>query len=204
MARVAFVFADGERMSLDAEADEAILAAARRQGLELAADCEVGDCQTCRAELVEGSVTYDPHGYISLDEAEQKAGAVLCCVGTVASDATIRLPYTRAALLSKRTLSLQVTAIEPVCANAVALRGRTLGPVQLAFHPGQYVNIAVPGTGARRSYSMASAPENPEELEFLIRLLPDGTMSDWLRDRAKVGDIVEITGPDGVFYLREG
>ena len=48
---------------------------------------------------------------------------------------------------------------------------------QLAFLPGQYVNIAVPGTDETRSYSFSNAPDD-EQLSFLVKLTPGGVMSD--------------------------
>ena len=73
---------------------------------------------------------------------------------------------------------------------------------KLVFLPGQYVNIAVPGTEQTRSYSFSSAPD-AEQLTFLIKLSPGGIMSDWLENTAAVGDSVQFTGPHGSFFLRE-
>ena len=72
----------------------------------------------------------------------------------------------------------------------------------LAFLPGQYVNIKVPGTDAERSYSFSSGPE-VQDASFMVRVTPQGAMSEYLRDRAAVGDTVEFTGPYGSFFLRE-
>jgi benzoate/toluate 1,2-dioxygenase reductase subunit len=72
----------------------------------------------------------------------------------------------------------------------------------LAFLPGQYVNVAVPGTDVTRSYSFASSPME-DEVSFLVRVNEQGAMSEYLRDRARVGDLLEMTGPMGSFFLRE-
>ena len=40
-------------------------------------------------------------------------------------------------------------------------------------------------------------------MEFLVRVLDQGAMSDYLRDRAKVDDELEIEGPFGSFFWRE-
>jgi benzoate/toluate 1,2-dioxygenase reductase subunit len=39
-------------------------------------------------------------------------------------------------------------------------------------------------------------------MEFYIKLLPSGEMSDYLRQRAAVGDRINMSGPFGRFYLR--
>jgi benzoate/toluate 1,2-dioxygenase reductase component len=73
---------------------------------------------------------------------------------------------------------------------------------RLAFLPGQYVNIAVPGTQETRSYSFSNAPDDTR-LTFLVKLTPGGVMSDYLAERTAVGDAISFTGPNGSFFLRE-
>jgi benzoate/toluate 1,2-dioxygenase reductase subunit len=73
------------------------------------------------------------------------------------------------------------------------------GPV--AFLPGQYANLALPGTAEHRSYSFSSAPGDAS-LGFLVRDIPDGRMSAFLRAAAP-GTPVTFTGPSGSFYLRD-
>jgi benzoate/toluate 1,2-dioxygenase reductase component len=69
------------------------------------------------------------------------------------------------------------------------------------FLPGQYANIQLP-TGESRSYSFSNQ-SGTDTAEFLIRLLPNGAMSDFLRESAKVGNTLNLTTPFGSFYLRE-
>ena len=54
----------------------------------------------------------------------------------------------------------------------------------LVYKAGQFAQLRVPGTEAWRNYSYAHPSDGRNELEFIIRLLPDGVMSDYLRDRA--------------------
>ena len=70
------------------------------------------------------------------------------------------------------------------------------------FLPGQYAKIEIPGTSESRSYSFSSAAET-DTVEFLIRLLPQGLMSDFLRGDAKIGTPLNMMEPYGSFYLRE-
>ena len=60
----------------------------------------------------------------------------------------------------------------------------------------------MPGTDQRRSYSFSSPP-GTETLSFLVRDIPPGVMSTYLREKAAPGTPVEFTGPAGSFYLRE-
>jgi len=73
----------------------------------------------------------------------------------------------------------------------------------LSFKPGQFAQLHVPGTDCWRSYSYAHAQGDGTEIEFLVRLLPQGTMSDWLRSSAKPGAQIEIRGSKGGFFLRD-
>jgi NAD(P)H-flavin reductase/ferredoxin len=203
MAIVELNFSDGERFTIDARADETVLAAARRHGLALASDCESGECQTCRGTLRSGAVSYPDGLEISLTEPDLAAGAALCCVATPRGDLVVALPYNRASLLPVTTAYLSVTAVERLCASAVALRGKLMRNAKLAFYAGQYVNLTVPGTTHQRAYSMANPPEEPDALEFLVRLIEGGAMSEFLRAGPAPGSVIALKGPHGVFYRRE-
>ena len=62
--------------------------------------------------------------------------------------------------------------------------------------------MLIPGTSSKRSYSFANRPGASNQLQFLIRLLPDGAMSNYIRQRCQVGDRIELEAPLGAFYLR--
>src|SRR6185437_12225392 len=95
-----------------------------------------------------------------------------------------------------------VTKLDRLSSTTVALGVEIPNRSELAFLPGQYVNIAVPGTDQTRSYSFSNAPHD-EVLTFLVKLTPGGAMSDYLGQRAAVGDAISFTGPNGSFFLRE-
>jgi len=197
------VFADGERFTLDLRLDETVLAAARRHGIALASDCERGECQTCRGQLAAGAVRYPDDVALALTDSELAGGAALCCVAAARGDLVVELPYSRAALLPVKTAYLSVTGVERLCDSVVALRGQLMRNATLGFYAGQYVNLTVPGTTHQRAYSMASPPEEPAALEFLVRLLPGGAMSEFLRAAPATGTVIALKGPYGVFYRRE-
>jgi propane monooxygenase reductase subunit len=82
---------------------------------------------------------------------------------------------------------------------------RLVEPTEIAFWPGQYVDIAIPGTDATRSFSMANTSSKESgQLEFVIRCYPDGQFSGFLDTELAVGDQLEVVGPFGVFTLRDG
>jgi propane monooxygenase reductase subunit len=79
------------------------------------------------------------------------------------------------------------------------------GDENMQFKAGQYADITIPGTDEVRSFSMANVPSDPPgELEFMIKLYPDGKFSGLLAEGGlSVGDEVQVTGPYGVFTLRQ-
>ncbi len=72
----------------------------------------------------------------------------------------------------------------------------------LHFRPGQFLSLRV-GTSAsghaeRRSYSIASSPEQRGELLLVLRLVEDGVGSQFFAAMAP-GDPISFTGPMGFF-----
>ena len=67
----------------------------------------------------------------------------------------------------------------------------------LLFEPGQYVNLGIPGSIARREYSVYSGIEY-RFLEVLVREVPGGLVSPAL-SRCQQGDALVVEGPYGLF-----
>ncbi|MHC2646845.1 NAD(P)H-flavin reductase/ferredoxin [Bradyrhizobium liaoningense] len=197
-------FADGDCVRIEAKPSETVLAAARRAGIPLSSDCEVGDCQTCRATCLGGDLGYEDGTSVSLSQDEIDAGEMLPCVASACTDVRIKLPYERGKLIPAKPFAMKLESIERLSASVVRVVARTLGLSPIPFLPGQYVNLQVPGTTYWRSYSMANSPGDDRTFEFLVRLLDDGEMSRYLTERAAAGDVVQCRGPQGVFYLRSG
>lgn len=68
---------------------------------------------------------------------------------------------------------------------------------------GQHLDLrltAEDGYQARRSYSVASAPEDPR-LELTVERLPDGEVSPYLVDEVRRGDVLEVRGPIGGYFV---
>ena len=71
---------------IEVNADEYILDAAERQGLNLPYSCRAGVCVSCTAKLLEGSVDHD---YDFLQEKEIEAGFFLACKARATSECVI-------------------------------------------------------------------------------------------------------------------
>ncbi len=79
-----------------------------------------------------------------------------------------------------------------------------LRPPDWAGHlPGQHVDVrltAADGYTAQRSYSIASAPEQPG-IELVVERLEDGEVSPYLTDVLRAGDLLELRGPIGGYFV---
>jgi ferredoxin-NADP reductase len=68
---------------------------------------------------------------------------------------------------------------------------------------GQHVDIrltAPDGYQAQRSYSIASAPEQPR-LELTVETIEDGEVSPYLTEELRVDDELELRGPIGGYFV---
>jgi propane monooxygenase reductase subunit len=99
----------------------------------------------------------------------------------------------------------EVVANDPVTHDMRHLVIRLAEGTDFKFFPGQYVDFQVPGHDATRSFSMANtSARETGQLEFVIKVYPDGLFSHFLDTQLAIGDRLDISGPYGMFTLREG
>jgi benzoate/toluate 1,2-dioxygenase reductase subunit len=134
----------------------------------------------------------------SLLRSEIDEGRRLCCIGQLAADDDLYFDY-RSDSDGPARVSAFVDEVEWMAPDAVRLAVELADGDWLDFRPGQYVRIAPPETEATRSYSMCSTPAQLPRLEFMVRVLDTGLMSDYLRHRAQRDDVLTLTGPYGGF-----
>lgn len=99
----------------------------------------------------------------------------------------------------------KVVAIKVETARAKTLRLAL--PAPLAQRAGQHcvVRLTAPdGYTASRSYSVASAPDDSNEIELTVERLEHGEVSTFLHDDLEVGDQIEIRGPIGGWFVWDG
>ncbi|HEY8060050.1 MAG TPA: ferredoxin reductase [Acidimicrobiales bacterium] len=66
------------------------------------------------------------------------------------------------------------------------------------------VRLTAPdGYTASRSYSVASAPDGTGEFELTVERLEDGEVSGYLHDVVEPGDVLEVRGPIGGWFVWE-
>ena len=177
--KIALNFEDGVTRFIDANLGETVADAAYRQGINIPLDCRDGACGACKCFAEAGQ--YDlGEEYIedALSEAEAEQGYVLTCQMRAESDCVIRVPASSQVCKTQQaSFEAAISAVRKLSDSTIALSVKGEALNQLAFLPGQYVNLKVPGSEQTRAYSFSSL--------------------------AKAGDSLELTGPLGSFYLRE-
>jgi propane monooxygenase reductase component len=196
-------------IDLEVGEDQTILRAAAEQGIMLMHGCKEGQCSACKSFVLDGEdIELEKYSTFALPDFELEEGYTLLCRAHPYEDVTIELlnydeDMIRSGLPIQEAVA-EVVANEPVTHDMRRLVLHLLEPKQLRFFPGQYVDISVPGTSATRSFSMANTTSTSTgRLEFVIKIFPDGLFSHLLDTQLAVGDRLELTGPFGVFTLRE-
>jgi len=201
--QIALNFEDGVTRFIEATGQETVADAAYRQGINIPLDCRDGACGTCKCKAESGR--YDlGDNFIedALSEDEIAEGFVLTCQMHAESDCVIRIPASSQVCKTEQaSFEAVISDVRQLSASTIALsiKGEALN--RLAFLPGQYVNLKVPGSEQSRAYSFSSL-QKEGEVSFLIRNVPGGLMSSFLTNLAKAGDSMSLAGPLGSFYLR--
>jgi ferredoxin-NADP reductase/MOSC domain-containing protein YiiM len=102
---------------------------------------------------------------------------------------------------------LAVTAIHHESADVLSLTMESPDghPLRTAL-PGQYVVLRLqpaPGAPLFRSYSL-SGPLSTERYRISVKIEPKGAAGTYLRERVRVGDVLEVSSPRGSFILQSG
>ncbi len=196
-------------IELEVDEEQTVLRAAFEQGLMLMHGCKEGQCAACKSFLLDGDdVELDKYSTFALPDFEKDEGFTLLCRAHVYEDVTIELlnfdeEMIRSGLPIQDAVA-EVVANDPVTHDMRHLVLKLVDSPDFKFFPGQYVDIAVPGTDEVRSFSMANTSARESgQLEFVIKIYPDGLFSEYLDQQLKVGDRLTVTGPYGVFMLRD-
>ncbi|MFZ4288522.1 CDP-6-deoxy-delta-3,4-glucoseen reductase [Variovorax sp. HJSM1_2] len=203
-----------------AEPGETILAAGIRQGVGLPYGCKDGACGSCKCKMLEGRVHHGPHQSKALSPDEAAAGLVLTCCAVPESDVVLesRQVTDESAFPIKR-MPARVRTLEKVSHDVMVIQLQLPANDTLRYHAGQYVEFIL-RDGARRSYSMASAPQAlpapgtdtqaaagtpvaAPGVELHIRHMPGGKFTDHVFGTMKEKEILRLEGPYGSFFLRE-
>ncbi len=185
-----------------AQSDETLLAAGIRQGVGLPYGCKDGACGSCKCKILSGSVVHGAHQTKALSPEEESQGLVLTCCATATSDVVLESRQVSAeGALPIKKMPTRVTSLQKVSADVMLIQLQLPANDSFQYKAGQYIEFLL-RDGARRSYSMANAPQG-NSVELHIRHMPGGKFTDHVFGSMKEKEILRVEGPHGSFYLRE-
>jgi benzoate/toluate 1,2-dioxygenase reductase subunit len=201
---IALNFEDGVTRMIKCSGTESVVDAAYRQGINIPMDCREGACSTCKCRVESGSYSLGDYIEEALSKDEADNGHALACQMRPKTDCVVLVPTDSTACNTKQ--ESYATAIREVRQLSESTFTLVLGgePLKrLDYLPGQYANLRVPGhEEQQRAYSFSSMVDGGDSVSFLIRNVPGGLMSGFLKQRAHPGTALTLTGPYGSFYLR--
>ena len=181
--------------------DETILSSALRNNIVLEHSCGTGQCGACKAKVLSGDVACDDR-YGVLSAEEKASGVVLTCTSRPLSALALEADYfPELAAITKKTVPCKVASLTFPVADVAILRLRLPPTAQFMFLPGQYIDLSA--QGVTRSYSVACACVDNNQLELHIRQVPGGQFSDIVFNQLKPEQLLRINGPHGSFFVRD-
>jgi glycine betaine catabolism B len=105
----------------------------------------------------------------------------------------------------KDPMTLLLAQIEQQTHDTKTLRFQIPRERRFSARPGQFMTFrwAVNGQRMTRSYTISSSPTRKNYVEITPKRMENGCVSAFLNDRAKLGLLVEASGPHGRFYFDE-
>lgn len=200
---IALRFEDDVTHFITSSENETVADAAYRQGISIPLDCRDGACGTCKGFCERGD--YDGGDYIddALSADEAREGFVLPCQMRARTDCVVRiLASSSACKVKKSTMTGQLSEIDRRSLSTLRFTLAVDPSSKIDFLPGQYAQLRIPGTMESRAYSYSSKPGD-SHASFLVRDMPNGKMSGYLREQAMLNETITFDGPYGAFYLRE-
>lgn len=175
-----------------------ILEAALDAGVPFPHGCGTGECGSCKCKLLSGKVAMDAFSPGALTDEERDKGLILACRSRVVSD--VKISWLSSAALPQPMVKFnaQVFRVAPVAHDVYVVTLATPPGQGFNFHPGQFAKLRFGDLPARK-YSMASQPGH-DLLEFHIRIVPDGVVSQYVAMQLREGETVEVRGPFGDAY----
>ena len=189
-----------------AEPTDNILDAALRSGVGLPFGCKDGACGSCKAKVLSGEVEQGWHAAPALSAEEHANGMALLCCAQARSDLVVEVREVAGyGEFPARKMPCRITHLDRVAPDVAIVTLQLPASEHLQFRAGQFLEFTL-ADGARRCYSIATAPHAQEPLSIHVRHMPGGVFTDALFGTAgkpiKERDILRLEGPLGTFFLR--
>jgi ring-1,2-phenylacetyl-CoA epoxidase subunit PaaE len=101
-----------------------------------------------------------------------------------------------------RQFTLNVKEIIKETADAITIKLENIVPV-LSYSSGQFITLVLHlgGKEVRRSYSISSSPYTDNDISICVKAIPDGQVSNHLKNNLKVGETLDVLEPMGNFLV---
>jgi len=202
--RVTLNFSDGVKKHFEVPHHKDILDAALEKEIPVLHQCRSGTCSSCLCTLSEGETSTINGASSTLLRNEYDAGQRLLCISKAETDCSFDVAYgSKVGSTAVKESNVFIDSVKRIGSDAVRLTVELAEGNYMKFLPGQFMQINVPGTEVVRSYSPSSTNDCLPKMEFLIRLIPGGVMSQYLEEQAEVDQVLKLSGPYGSFFLRD-
>ena len=191
-----------EGRTFSVRSDESILDAALHLGINLPHSCKGGSCSSCRARVVNGSITYPFGSPAGITPEEEQQGFALLCEARPASNVRVQIREIRLADdVEIKDLPCRIARKELLAPDVMALFLQLPAIETFHFIAGQYLDVMLRGE-RRRSFSIASPPHDSALLELHVRRAPGGEFSQLVFGELREKSLLRIEGPLGQFGYR--
>lgn len=185
------------------EGHDSLLEAAIRSGIPLNYGCSGGNCGLCKARVLSGEVKKTRLHDFVIPEAEISQGYILLCSNTAVSDVVIEAAVAGSVQdIPFQQISARVKSVGHITDDMVLLHLQTPRTQRLRFLAGQSATLRV-GQSFNADLPIASCPCDDRNVLFHIHRQSGNLFSDYVFDRLKQNDVVEMEGPHGEFILHE-
>ena len=182
-----------------------ILEAALEQGVNFPHGCKTGNCGACKSEKISGDIEMSPFSEFALEPEEEEKGMILACRSVPWSDCEIRIidDQLEETLNDFKVISVEcvVKKLTKVTDDIYILNLKINSEEEFKFKAGQYAELYFDQC-KEKHFSMANPPST-NELEFHIKTLDGGEVSDYVKNTLEVGETIKVKGPFGNAYLRD-
>jgi len=183
-----------------------VLEAALEQGVNFPHGCKTGNCGACKSEKISGDIEMSPFSEFALEPEEEEKGMILACRSVPWSDCEIRIidDQLEETLHDFKVINIEcvVKKLTKVTDDIYILNLKINSEEEFKFKAGQYAELYL-GQCKEKHFSMANPPST-NELEFHIKTLDGGEVSDYVKNTLEIGETIKVKGPFGNAYLRDG
>jgi toluene monooxygenase electron transfer component len=178
---------------------EKILFGGLRNGIELPYECATGTCGTCKAKLIEGEIDDLWPNSPAKKHVNLSQGEFLSCQCAARSDLILEIrgfvgDYAPGRSVP-RHFNGRISDMRNLTKDVAAFSIDLDQPCD--FDAGQFMAVQFEGIPGFRGYSMVNYASRPQRLDFVIKRLPGGAVSERLFGAGAPPLDVELFGPLG-------